>query len=642
MTMRVGSQDAKRDNLTGMDSGQPSPPRRYPVGAEIVPGGAHFRVWAPGHRHVEVVLPSGRHPLRAEHNGYFSGVVPADAGSKYRFRLDSETRCLPDPASRFQPEGPFGWSQVIDPNYAWTDQNWRGCKLPGQIVYEMHAGTFTPEGTWKAAEAQLPELSAVGITVLEVMPVSDFAGEFGWGYDGVNLFAPSRLYGTPDDFRSFVNAAHAAGMGVILDVVYNHVGPSGNYLGCYTEKYFSKRYTTDWGEAINFDGDDSAAVREFYLFNAAYWIDEFHLDGLRLDATQNIYDAGTPHIVEEIGRAVRRSAGARDTIVIAENEPQDSRLVRPLEECGYGLDGMWNDDFHHAAMVALTGRNEAYYSDYSGRAQELLSAVKYGFLYQGQRYAWQKQPRGTPSLDLDPSALVIFLQNHDQIANSTRGYRVDRLASPGRFRALTALLLLAPGTPMLFQGQEFAASSPFLFFSDHEEALAVTVAKGRAEFLSQFRSFGSAEQPVKLPDPGDPRTFAACKLDFADRQRHGETYALHKDLIQLRCGDAVFSAIPRGKMDGSVLSDRTFLVRFFGGMGDDRVLLVNLDMDLHFKSIPEPLLAPPAGSGWQVLFSTEHPKYGGSGVYVPDGDGDWNIPAESAIVLTPRAPIKTI
>ena len=330
--------------------------------------------------------------------------------------------------------------------------------------------------------------------------------------------------------------------------------------------------------------------------------------------------------MQEIGRAVRKSANGRDTIVVAENEAQDTKLLRT-----YKLDGMWNDDFHHSAHVALSGCNEAYYSDYSGRAQEFLSAFKYGFLFQGQRYAWQKKSRGTPSLDLDPSVFVVFLQNHDQIANSTRGYRMDHLASPARCRAMTVLLLLAPGTPMLFQGQEFAASTPFNFFSDFDPELAKLVSKGRAEFMSQFRSFGSADVPVTLLNPGDPDTFLCCKLDFSERDRHAEAYALHKDLIRLRRTDPVFRTM---KVDGAVLRDHTLLVRYFARDGRDRILLLNLDRDLHFNSIPEPLLAPPPGCRWQVLLSSEHPKYGGSGIYPPDGDGDWNIAGECATVLS--------
>jgi maltooligosyltrehalose trehalohydrolase len=614
--------------------------RRYPIGAEITQDGVHFRVWAPAHDSVEVVVDADKaspaaYQLQSEGNGYHSGTAPAGPGTRYKYRLGAAEELLPDPASRYQPDGPFGPSQVIDPSFAWTDYGWTGCKLAGQILYEMHIGTFSREGTWKAATAQLAELASAGITVLEVLPVADFPGAFGWGYDGVDFFAPCRLYGMPGEFRSFVNSAHALGIGVILDVVYNHVGPSGNYLTTFSPSYFTKRYSTDWGEAINFDGDDSAPVREFFLTNASYWIEEFHLDGLRLDATQSIYDSGAAHIIREIGQAVRKSARGRDTILIAENEPQDSKLIRPAEQGGYALDGVWNDDFHHSAMVALTGRNEAYYTDYSGRAQEFLSAIKYGFLYQGQRYAWQSNPRGTPALDLEPSTFILFLQNHDQLANSPRGYRIDRVTSPGRYRAMTALLLLAPGTPMLFQGQEFAASSPFRYFSDHERDLAKKVDAGRAEFMAQFRSFGLAEVSVPIPDAGDAGIFNDCKLNFAERESHAESYALHKDLIRLRKTDPVFRTMKRSNVDGAVLSDRTLLVRYFGSGGNDRLLIFNLDMDLHWKSVPEPLLAPPSGRRWQVLFSSEDPRYGGSGVYVPDLDGEWHIPGESAVVLCP-------
>ncbi len=603
--------------------------RRYPIGAEVTANGVDFRVWASSQKKVEVVLESGiSYPLQAEPEGYFSASLPVAAGAKYKFRLGTDL--FPDPVSRFQPEGPFGWSQVVDPTFPWTDKNWKGCKLAGQVIYEMHIGTFTKEGTWTAAAAQLAELATLGITVIEVMPVADFDGSFGWGYDGVDFFAPTRLYGTPDDFRNFVDDAHALGMGVILDVVYNHAGPSGNFLGTFSPSYFTDRYITDWGAAINYDGKESAPVREFVTTNAAYWIDEYHLDGLRVDATQNIYDSGPVHILQDLATAARNSSTGRDIIVVAENEPQDTKLLR-----SYGFDGMWNDDFHHSAMVAIHGHDEAYYTDYSGRAQEFVSAFKHGFLYQGQYYSWQKQPRGTSSLHLDPSAFVVFLQNHDQVANSMRGHRMDRLASPARCRAMTTMLLLAPNTPMLFQGQEFASSAPFTFFSDHSPEIAKLVAAGRSEFTEQFRSYGKATERVTLPDTSDPKNFQRCKLDFAGRERNSETYLLHKDLLHLR--KIAFQSMRDVKFDGAVLGDRTLLIRYFADDGNDLVLIVNLDMDLHLKSIPEPLLAPPAGSKWHVMFSSEHPQYGGSGIYLPDADGHWNIPADSAMVLGPQA-----
>src|SRR6266700_4187338 len=506
--------------------------RRLPVGADVLPhGGVHFRVWASKRRHVEVVLEGGPGhtptaapvavTLEPEESGYFSGLVAeSGAGTLYRYRLDGEAERYADPASRFQPSGPHGPSQVIDPNaFQWHDDHWRGVPLEGQVLYEMHLGTFTPEGTWEAASRELPALAELGVTVLEIMPLHDFPGRFGWGYDGVNLFAPTRLYGIPDACRHFVDLAHALGLGVILAVVYNHLGPEGNVLPHFSPEYFTDRYTTDWGKAINYEDAHAGPVREFFITNAGYWIDEFHFDGLRLDATQNIYDASADHILAAIARRVRQAAHGRATLLVNENEPQHTQLVRSPEQGGYGLDMLWNDDFHHSAMVALTGRNEAYYTDHLGTPQEFISALKYGYLYQGQYYKWQSQRRGTPALDLPPAAFVTFLQNQDQIANSGTGLRCHVLTSPGLSKALTALLLLGPGTPMLFQGQEFAASSPFFYFADFAGDLARLTAEGRAKSLSQFPSLAQPEMQAWLVDPAALETFLRSKLDLTERQR---------------------------------------------------------------------------------------------------------------------------
>ncbi|HJT77312.1 MAG TPA: malto-oligosyltrehalose trehalohydrolase [Gemmataceae bacterium] len=615
--------------------------RRLPVGAEVWPGGGvHFRVWAPRRRRVEVVLGNGDGapavPLAAEENGYFSALVPqARPGSLYRFRLDGGDS-YPDPVSRYQPEGPHGPSQVIDPRaFAWTDAGWRGASLPGQVVYELHVGTFTPEGTWAAAERQLPELADLGITLIEMMPVAEFPGRFGWGYDGVDLFAPYHRYGTPDDLRRFIDRAHGLGVGVIHDVVYNHLGPDGNYLPQFAADYFTDRHTTEWGEAINFDGPNAGPVREFYTANARYWVEEFHFDGLRLDATQNVYDTSEDHILAAVARAVRAAAGGRSTLLVAENEPQEVRLVRPPAQGGCGLDALWNDDFHHSTAVAATGHSDAYYSDYRGAPQELISAVKWGYLYQGQWYTWQRKRRGSPTFGLDPAAFVNFLQNHDQIANSGRGERLHQLTGPGRYRALTALLLLAPNTPMLFQGQEFAASSPFYYFADHGADLARLVRKGRFDFLQQFRGLAKPEMQKCLADPEAPATFERCKLDLAERQQHAGAYALHRDLLRLRRADPVFRAQRRGGVDGAVLGPEAFLLRFFGDGGDDRLLLVNLGRDLHLDPAPEPLLAPPPNSSWQPLWSSEDPPYGGCGTPPLDTEENWRIPGNAAVVLRP-------
>jgi maltooligosyltrehalose trehalohydrolase len=610
--------------------------RRFPVGAEVSAGGVHFRVWAPAQRTVKVAIDGeGIVSLDAEASGYFSGLVPhARAGSRYKYQLDSGELC-PDPASRFQPDGPHAWSEVVDAAaFAWTDRNWGGVALPHQVIYEMHIGTFTRPGTWRSAEAELPHLAETGVTVLEVMPVAEFPGRFGWGYDGVQWFAPAHIYGCPDDFRRFVDRAHSLGLGVILDVVYNHLGPDGNYIEKFAPQFFCEK-TTDWGRAINFDAQDCGPVREFVIANACYWIDEFHLDGLRLDATQDIHDSSDDHILRAMAREARQHAAPREVIFIAENEPQETKLVKPPEQCGYGLDALWNDDFHHTAMVALTGRKEAYYTDYLGTPQEFVSAMKYGYLYQGQRYKWQQKRRGTPGLDMRPAAFVTFIQNHDQIANSAYGKRCQALTAPAKIRAITALMLLAPGTPMLFQGQEFGASSPFLFFADHGPELAKMIRLGRAEFLAQFPSLATPGMQERFADPSDPATFERCKLDQSERESHREIYELHCDLLKLRREDPVFRAQKQHGVDGAVLSSQTFLLRFFGDHGDDRLLLVNLGVDLHLDPAPEPLLAPPADLEWTTLWSSEDPKYGGIGAPPLDSELNWRIPGYAAVVLKP-------
>jgi maltooligosyltrehalose trehalohydrolase len=475
----------------------------------------------------------------------------------------------------------------------------------GLVIYEMHIGTFTREGTWRAALEKLQPLADIGINLLEIMPVNEFPGRFGWGYDGVDLWAPTRLYGSPDDFRAFVDAAHALHLGVILDVVYNHFGPDGCYLREFARAYFSDRYKNEWGDALNFDGPGCEGVREFVSENAGYWIDEFHLDGLRLDATQSINDRSADNIIKVVGRRARDAAPDRSIFLVAENEPQDVALIKE-----YGLDAMWNDDWHHAATVATTGRREAYYTDYKGKPQEFVSMARHGFLYQGQWYSWQKNRRGTASLDIAPEKLVCYLQNHDQIANSATGERLHQLTSPGRFRALTALLLLGPNTPMLFQGEEFAASAPFLYFADHKPELAKSVSSGRRDFLKQFPSVTTSA------DPGDPGTFERCKLDHQEREKHSQAVALHRHLLRLR---REFS-----RVDGAVLGDEAFLLRF----DDDRLLIVNLGEELALEVAPEPLLAPRKGCRWQLLWSSEEVEE-----VEFEGTPSWRIPAESAVLL---------
>lgn len=610
------------------------------MGAMPGSAGVEFRVWAPQARSVAVQIESGTArgtlELAAEPHDFFAAVAPhARPGDRYRYRIDGGAP-LPDPGSRFQPEGPHGPSEIVDlKHYAWRDTNWCGIDARRVVLYELHIGTFTAQGTWQAAARELPRLADLGINVLEIMPIAEFPGAFGWGYDGVNLFAPYHGYGRPQDVCAFVDAAHGYGIGVILDVVYNHFGPDGNYLAAFTRDWIGK-HASEWGDAPNFDGPNCAAVREFYLENVAYWIRDFHFDGLRFDATQQMFDTSEEHILRAMVRNGRAAAGARRTYFIAENQGQHAHLVQPD---GIGCDALWNDDFHHAACVALTGRREAYYSDYRGSPQEFVSAVRHGFLYQGQWSAWIKQAHGTPAYELQPDAFVHYLENHDQVANSAHGDRLSVLVDPARVRAMTALLLLAPQTPLLFQGQEYASTRPFLYFADHAGELAAAVRKGRAQFLAQFPSIAVAPVKQQLADPAAAGTFRASQLDAAERDtaRGIHALALCGDLLRLRRDDAVLGNTASLRREGAVLGDRAFLIRWHGEHDDDRVLLVNLGADLLLETIAEPLLAPPRGTQWRKAWSSEELRYGGNGCQALDVARGLQLTAHSAELLVPQA-----
>ncbi len=610
--------------------------RRLSAGVEMHQGGiAHARVWAPACHSVELVIErtAGETIVRLEPDvdGFFSGAIEnVRAGERYRYQLDGNRR-RPDPVSRFQPDGPHGPSEIVDPSaFRWSDAAWTGVGPEGQVLYELHVGTFTADGTWAAASERLEDLARIGITIIQMMPVADFAGRFGWGYDGVNLYAPTRLYGTPDDLRRFVDRAHALGLAVILDVVYNHLGPDGNYLGDFSRDYVTDRYSNDWGQSLNFEGP--APARSLFAENGAYWVDEFHFDGLRLDATQEVRDASPEHVLTEIVRRARTAAGARRLYVVAENEPQDTRLVRPPAQGGYGIDALFNDDYHHTTLVALTGRSEGYYSDFGGSPQELVSCSRFGFLFQGQWYAWQGKPRGTATFDLPGSVFVHFLENHDQVANTGLGKRVHQMTSPGKYRALTALTLLGPATPLILQGEEFAASAPFLFFADHDGELRDAVRKGRREFLAQFPSTHDLARRGALADPDDPETFHQCRLDWRERQSNAQHLALHRDLLTIRREDPVIASACRRRIDGAVLAPHAFVLRYNAGDADDRLLVVSLERDLDFRSAPEPLLAPPAGYRWEIQWHSDAPAYGG-GVTASDIDATLRLSAESAVLL---------
>jgi len=608
--------------------------RKMPIGAEIIQDAVHFRIWAPKCKSIEVLIDGrGRSSLKSEKNGYFSGAFEEiREDDLYKFVVDGGD-AFPDPASRCQPQGPHGPSQIINPNkFNWTDHEWKGITEKDQVIlYEFHVGTFTEEGTWQAAAEKLPYLRGLGVTLLEMMPIAEFPGKFNWGYDGVDLFAPTRNYGTPDDLRSFINEAHHLGLGVILDVVYNHFGPSGNYLYQYSDFYLTEE-EGDWGKTINFDGEHCKPVREFFIENAGYWIDEYHFDGLRLDACHAIHDRSSPHIFLEICKKVKEKGGGRSTYVSAENEKQESIFVFSEDQGGYQLDAVWNEDFHHSAYVRLTGRKEAYFSDYCGRSQEFLSSAKFNFLYQGQWYPWQQQCRGTPAIGVPAYHFINFLENHDQVANTGNAQRLHSLSQPKAYRAMTTLWLLSPQIPLFFQGQEFASSPHFHYFCDHEQELAGCVDKGRLEFLSQFVSMHDPNVIDRIPLPHEERAFRLSKLKWQEKENHGEILQFHKDLIQLRKRDPVFHHLKEAKIEGSVLTDDVFLLRYFSPYGE-RLLLVNFGVDYLIEPASDPLLAPSLDRVWTIRWSSEFPEYGGSGFRQVTPKGSWTITGCSACLL---------
>jgi maltooligosyltrehalose trehalohydrolase len=621
--------------LLGEDRSAGVSPSSWRFGPTVTPAGVTFRVWAPAQSSVSVVIEGvGDRPLTRDDDNFFSAhIAEARPGHRYWLRLAQGLR--PDPASRFQPDGPLGASLIVDDAFHWTDEEWPGVGATNrQVIYELHLGTFTAEGTWLSAVSHLARLAEIGITTVEVMPIAEFPGRFGWGYDGVHWFAPTRLYGTPEDVRTFVDAAHRAGIAVILDVVYNHLGPVGNFLTEFSPTFFGP--AGEWGDLLNFDGPGSAEVRRFVVENARYWIESFHFDGLRLDATQTLLDTSPSHIVADICKAARSAARNRSVFLVGESEPQDTTLLRASGAFDDGLDAIWNEDWHHAAAVCATGRRQAYYSDYLGTAREFAAMARLNTLYQGQWYAWQQQPRGGWAMDLPSSAFVCFLENHDQVANSGLGDRLHRMTDGATWRTLTALLLLGPAIPLLFQGQEFGSTRPFAYFADHEGELAGAVRDGRFRFLSQFSSLAQPAMRELLPIPHDPRVFERAKLDESERAADTPLLRLHRDLISLRREDEVLQALgtPAVRVESAALDERLLVVRYLTE-GGHRLLLINFGDD-HRSPMNEPLLAPAPGTDWVLAWSSDDPRYGGTAGIPSFELGSWLIPGATATLLTSR------
>ena len=613
-----------------------------PLGANVGSGGVRFGVWAPEADRIDVRIEGDggptTHPMTRAGDGTWDVTVPGiGAGARYRFVLGDQGDGFPDPYSRSQPDGVHGASEVIDPaTFAWTDSDWPGLSADGQVIYEVHVGTMTPEGTFAALAGQLPELKRLGVTVIELMPVAQSSGRWNWGYDGVDLFAPNHAYGRPDDLRRLVDTAHGLGLGVILDVVYNHFGPEGNYLRAFSEDYFTDRHMSPWGEGINYDGPEHERVRELAISNALAWVAEYHMDGFRLDATDAIIDDSPVHLVAELTARARELAAPRSIAVYAEDARNDVSRIRPVDKGGEGLDGVWADDFHHEVRVLLTGGREGYFQDYEGSTKGIAHTLNDGFGYQGEMSPNLGHTRGTRVTDEPASAFVFCIQNHDQVGNRPFGDRLHHDVALDRYAAASALLLLAPETPLLFMGQEFAASTPFLYFTDHSGDLGGLVTEGRRAEFKGFAAFADADLRHSIPDPQAELTFTASKLDLAERETNAGIYRLYQDLLALRRDDPVLAVRDRSTSQAGPVGARAVaLVRQHGDAR--RLLVANFGAALTIRVAHNPLLAKLPEGEWTRTLSTADERYGGPGT-VPSfaGTGDdrtIEVPARSAALF---------
>jgi maltooligosyltrehalose trehalohydrolase len=579
-----------------------------PFGAECREDGTvRFRLWAPKASSVGLLLtdsPPRTCPMTRFDDGWFEiSTGEARFGTHYQFTIDGQ-RAVPDPASRWQPSGVHRESEVIDPGaYEWRETNWHGRPWDEAVIYEMHVGTFTPQGTYAGAEAKLDYLAELGVTALELMPVASFPGERNWGYDGVLPYAPAHSYGRPEDLKRFIDGAHARNLMVFLDVVYNHFGPEGNYLWLYAPQFFSDRHHTPWGQAINFDGPDSRTVRDYFIHNALYWIEEYHFDGLRLDAVHAIADDSCPNILTELAETVRdRFPVERLVHLVLENDRNTAHyLGRDAHGKPRWYDAQWNDDFHHATHVLMTGEASGYYSDYSRNpAWHLGRCLAEGYSYQGEVSPYRKGVlRGEPSRDLPSTSFVSFLQNHDQVGNRALGERISDLTDPAALKTAAAVLLMAPSTPLIFMGEEFAATTPFLFFCDFAPDLAAKVSTGRRSEFAHFDQFSSSGAQAQIPDPNDERTFLRSKIDWAslERSAHHGWLEFYRGLLACRRREIVrkIKDLAVGRAQYQVLDSAALRVcwPFVQGGG--------LELVANFGRACLNLVDPPRG---RLLYST--------------------------------------
>lgn len=584
------------------------------VGATCLPdAGVRFRVWGPRCRSVAVRLlgPTPRDPvdMAPAGGGWFEVTLEwIGPGARYLYVLDGE-RDRPDPASRALPEGVHGPSEVIDTGaFPWTDASWRGLALRDMLFYELHVGTFSPAGTFDAVIPRLERLRDLGVNTLELMPVASFPGARNWGYDGVGLFAPQRTYGGPAGLSRLVDACHAHGLAVMLDVVYNHLGPEGNYLAEYGP-FFTGRYTTPWGPAINYDGEDARGVREFILANAVYWIREYHIDGLRLDAIHGILDASPVHILRELNQAVQQLARrlGRSILVVAESDLNDRRVIDPVRKGGYGLAGQWSDDFHHSLHTLLTGERNGYYADF-GCITHLAKAYTDGFVYDGRYSVFRSRERGTPTRDIPAERFVVCAQNHDQVGNRARGERLSSLLGLEALKLAATAVLLSPYVPLLFMGEEYGERAPFLFFTDFgDPALRAAVVRGRQE---EFAAFGWTGE---VPDPQDPRSFVRSKLDWElqAREPHRWLWEYYRSLLSLRRKYPALGAGGKRRLEARTPDERTLSILRRHQDGTAAFLLLHFAPD---GQIIRPKI--PAGR-WRRLVDSAEDRFGGPGAKSP-------------------------
>ncbi len=610
---------------------------RPAFGAQIVNSGVRFSVWAPNAEaaELELLVTGGSRTVEMtrDADGRFETFVPdIGAGARYLYRLDGGDG-RPDPYSRFQPEGVHGPSEVADPiRFKWTDSGWPGITCEGLVIYELHIGTMTPGGTFLSLIDELAELKSLGVTAIELMPVAQCPGRWNWGYDGVDLFAPSNAYGTPDEFRRLVDAAHGVGLGVILDVVYNHLGPEGNYLGVYASDYFSTVHETGWGAGLNWDGEKCEFVRQFAIDNACYWITEFHIDGLRLDATHAIIDDSPVHLVQELTSKARNVDGEREIFVVAEDGRHEITRARAIDKGGEGLDAIWADDFHHDVRVHLTNAHENYYQYYKGSTTDIATAINKGF---GPLTINKKDV--TPISPEDPaSAFVFCIQNHDQVGNRPFGDRLHHDINADRYAVASTMMLFAPETPMLFMGQEFSVSTPFLYFTDHPEELGKLVTNGRRQEFSGFSIFDDPALTQSIPDPQAESTFYSSKLKLEERQRNAGIYELYKTLLALRHDDDVLKHNDWQKSHASAISAEMVAVHRWWGT-EQRLLLANFGPEVRLTVKDVEAFAPMFSRPWNLILSTTGAQFGGSGD-VPEitgllGERCVTVPARSALIF---------